>query len=159
MLKVLIADDEELVRQLIKRLVDWEALGLEVVAEAGNGYEAYDLLVEHVPDIAIIDIRMPGFDGLTLIRKTRELNLDVRFILISGYKQFEYAHEALMMGVRNYILKPIRKDELTQNLIQIRDDIFAAKYLPSFEADRRICFSVLSALDEGNYGESLRYDV
>ena len=79
MLKVLIADDEELVRQLIRRLVDWEALGLEIVAEAGNGYQAYDLLVEYVPDIAIVDIRMPGFDGLTLIHKTRKLNLNVRF--------------------------------------------------------------------------------
>lgn len=124
-MKVLIADDEELVRQLIKRLVNWQSLELEIVAEAENGYQAYDLLVEYVPDIAIVDIRMPGFDGLTLIRKTRELNLNIHFMLISGYKKFEYAHEALTLGVQDYLLKPIRREELTQNLIQIRDSILA----------------------------------
>ena len=125
MLKVLIADDEELIRQLLKRLVDWEALGLEIVPKASNGFEAFDLLVEHTPDIAIVDIRMPGFDGLTLVRKTLELNINVRFILVSGYKQFEYAHEALTMGIQDYLLKPIRKDELTQNLVHVRDSILS----------------------------------
>lgn len=137
MLKVLIADDEELVRQLIKRLVDWQSLELEIVAEAENGYQAYDLLVEYVPDIAIVDIRMPGFDGLMLIRKTRELNLNIHFMLISGYKQFEYAHEALTLGVQDYILKPIRREELTQNLIHIRDSILAANEIQ--ETHARLC--------------------
>ena len=137
MLKVLIADDEELVRQLIKRLVDWQSLDLEIVAEAENGYQAYELLVEYVPDIAIVDIRMPGFDGLTLIRKTQELNLNIHFMLISGYKQFEYAHEALTLGVQDYILKPIRREELTQNLIQIRDSIVAANEIQ--ETHARLC--------------------
>nr|WP_326183719.1 response regulator [uncultured Oscillibacter sp.] len=126
MLKVLIADDEELIRQLLKRLIDWESLGLEIVAEASNGFEAFDLLVEYTPDIAIVDIRMPGFDGLTLVRKTLELNINVRFILVSGYKQFEYAHEALTMGIQDYLLKPIRKEELIQNLTHVRDSILSA---------------------------------
>lgn len=134
MLKVLIADDEELVRQLIRRLVDWESLGLKIIAEAENGYQAYDLLVEYVPDIVIVDIRMPGFDGLTLIHKTRELNLNVHFMLISGYKQFEYAHEALTLGIQDYILKPIRKDELTRSLIRIRDAILAANEIQQTHA-------------------------
>ena len=126
MLKVLIADDEELVRQLLKRLVDWESLGLEVIGEASNGFEAFDLLVEYTPDIAIVDIRMPGFDGLTLVKKTRELNINAKFILVSGYKQFEYAHEALTLEIQDYLLKPIRKEELTQTLIRVRDRILSA---------------------------------
>ena len=122
-LKVLIADDEELIRQLIKRLVDWDALGLELVAEAENGYEAYDLLVQYSPDIAIVDIRMPGFDGLTLARKIHKVNPNISFMLVSGYQEFEYAKKALELGVKDYILKPIRKEDLTRNLIRIRDAI------------------------------------
>ena len=129
MLKVLIADDEELIRQLIKHLVPWDELGLQIVGEADNGYAAYDCILDEKPDIAVLDIRMPGFNGLELIHKIREAGLDIYFILVSGYKQFEYAHEAMELGIRDYLLKPIKKADLVQNLEKARDSILSKRQI------------------------------
>lgn len=116
MLKVLIADDESKVCQLIMKLVDWEALDMQVVATAENGIEALEKIKEFSPDIAITDIRMPGYDGLDLIRMGKELNSKMEFVIISGYRHFEYAQTAIKYGVSAYLLKPIKKDELTEIL-------------------------------------------
>ena len=113
MLKVLIADDERKVCQLIERLVDWPNLDMKVVATAENGIEALERIKEYRPDIVITDIRMPGYDGLDLIRLGKEINPRTEFIIISGYRHFEYAQSAIRYGVNAYILKPIKKEELT----------------------------------------------
>ena len=89
MLKVIIADDEKLICRLVKALADWNLLGMEVVGEAENGFEALELIRSEEPDILITDIRMPGCDGLELIRQARELKPDLEIIIISGYAHFE----------------------------------------------------------------------
>lgn len=119
MLKVLIADDEEKICQLILKLVDWENLGLQVVATASNGLSAIKEAMEHKPEIIITDIRMPGIDGMELIARIKEHSPDTEIIIISGYRHFEYAQTAIRYGVRNYLLKPIRKEELRDTLIKI----------------------------------------
>lgn len=116
MLRVLIADDESKVCQLIEKLVDWDALGMEVVAVAENGIEALEKIKEFYPDIVITDIRMPGYDGLDLIRLGKEEAPKAEFVIISGYRHFEYAQMAIRYGVNAYLLKPIKKDELTETL-------------------------------------------
>ncbi len=116
MLKVLIADDERKVCQLIEKLIDWQALDMQVTATAENGIEALERIKEHHPDIVITDIRMPGYDGLDLIRLGQEINPRMEFIIISGYRHFEYAQTAIRYGVNAYILKPIKKDDLTGTL-------------------------------------------
>lgn len=116
MLKVLIADDEKKICQLIEKLVDWETLGMEVAAFAADGIEAMEKVKEHHPDIVITDIRMPGLDGLELVRLGKEFNPRMEFVIISGYRHFEYAQTAIRHGVSNYILKPIKKEELTESL-------------------------------------------
>ena len=116
MLRVLIADDESKVCQLIEKLVDWGALGMEVVAVAENGIEALEKIKEFYPDIVITDIRMPGYDGMDLIRLGKEEAPKAEFVIISGYRHFEYAQMAIRYGVNAYLLKPIRKDELTETL-------------------------------------------
>lgn len=116
MLRVLIADDESKVCQLIEKLVDWDVLGMEVVAVAENGIEALEKIKEFHPDIVITDIRMPGYDGLDLIRLGKEEAPKAEFVIISGYRHFEYAQMAIRYGVNAYLLKPIRKDELTETL-------------------------------------------
>lgn len=116
MLRVLIADDESKVCQLIEKLVDWDALGMEVVAVAENGIEALEKIKEFHPDIVITDIRMPGYDGLDLIRLGKEEAPKAEFVIISGYRHFEYAQMAIRYGVNAYLLKPIKKDELTETL-------------------------------------------
>ncbi len=121
MLKVIIADDEEKICQLIYTLVDWEALGMQVKEIAHNGIEALEFIKIHCPDIVITDIRMPGYDGLELIEKAKEYNLSIEFIIISGYQHFDYAQKAIKYGVMDYLLKPIQKEELTSTLTKISD--------------------------------------
>lgn len=116
MLKVLIADDERKVCQLIEKLVDWKALDMQVVDTAENGIEALEKIRVHHPDIVITDIRMPGYDGLDLIRLGKEADPKIEFIIISGYRHFEYAQTAIRYGVSAYILKPIKKEDLTGTL-------------------------------------------
>lgn len=119
MLKVLIADDEKKVCQLIMNLIDWEALDMQVVAIAENGIEALDRMKEFQPDIAIVDIRMPGYDGLELVQLANKHVPKCEFVIISGYRHFEYAQTAIRHGVSAYLLKPIRKDELTETLMKL----------------------------------------
>lgn len=121
MLKVLIADDEEKICQLIEKLIDWPALDMEIAGVAHNGIEAFEMIETLMPDVVVTDIRMPGYDGLDLVKKTRELGLGVEFVIISGYRHFEYARTAIRFGVSDYLLKPIRKDELTETLGRIRE--------------------------------------
>ena len=120
-MKVLIADDEEKICQLIVHLVDWESLDMEVVAVTHNGIEALEAIRKWKPDIAITDIRMPGYDGLELIRASKEVLPQMEFIIISGYRHFEYAQTAIRFGVKDYLLKPIKKDELYNTLKRMRD--------------------------------------
>lgn len=103
MIKVLIADDEEKVCTLIYNLVNWNDFGMEVVAKAYNGLEALELISGLAPDAVITDIRMPGYDGIELISKAKEINDRIEFIIISGYKHFEYAQSAIKYGVSDYL--------------------------------------------------------
>ncbi len=116
MWKVVIADDEERICQLIKVLVEWEHIGLELVGTARNGLEAIDLVSSLHPDILITDIRMPGCDGLELIGQVKESMPDLEIVIISGYAHFKYAQTAIKYGVGEYLLKPIDKAELNATL-------------------------------------------
>ncbi|MFV0351933.1 MAG: response regulator [Oscillospiraceae bacterium] len=120
MIKVIIADDEEKVAQLIYNLVDWQALEMKVVGIAHNGIEALALADQYAPDLMITDVRMPGCDGLSLIRQAKQKYPQVEFIIISGYRHFEYAQSAIQYGVSDYLLKPIKKDELTATLEKMK---------------------------------------
>lgn len=120
MIKVLIADDEERICQLIRALVDWEAMELELVGFAHNGLEAGELVEKLRPDILITDIRMPGCSGLELIQRTKQSVNDLEIIVISGYAHFEYAQQAIRYGVGDYLLKPINRAELTATLEKLK---------------------------------------
>lgn len=116
MYKIAIIDDEQIVREGIRDLVDWQALGLEVVGDAEDGEKGYALIEEKRPDIILLDINMPKINGLELTRMIREKYKDMKIILITGYDEFGYAREALRLGVEDYILKPVTKAEITELL-------------------------------------------
>ena len=119
-MKVVIADDENRICRLIQALIDWDEIGLELAGFASNGIEALALLKREHPDILITDIRMPGCDGLDLIRRAHEICPDLQIVIISGYANFSYAQTALKYGVYDYLLKPINKEELCETLQKIK---------------------------------------
>lgn len=123
MIKTLIVDDEKRVGVLIKNLIHWNDLNMECVGVYDNGLEALEGVRENEPDIVITDIRMPQMSGLELIQMSQKVNRDIFFIVISGYKEFEYAHKALEFGVENYLLKPINEEELNNVLEKINQKI------------------------------------
>lgn len=123
MLRTIIVDDESMICELILRLVDWKALGIEVIGSAHDGESALALAKREKPDIIITDIRIPELDGLELISRVQSFAPQTRFIVISGYRHFEYAHSALRYGVKYYLLKPINADELRHALESLRADI------------------------------------
>ena len=116
MLRVLIADDEERICQLIMALGEWQRLGLEVAGTAQNGPDALALVRTLLPDILITDIRMPGCDGLKVVEEARKVLPGLEVIVISGYAQFDYAQTAIRFGVGEYLLKPINRDALNHSL-------------------------------------------
>jgi len=123
MLKLLIVDDERKVCKVIRYLIDWESLGIEIVEECWNVQDAIQSIEELHPDIIITDIRMPGYDGIELIRRMKIIYPDTHFIILSGYSQFEYLHSAIKYGVDDYLLKPVKKRELLQTIEKVKKEI------------------------------------
>ena len=107
-----IADDEKAIRDGIKLIVDWKELGYEICGEAGNGTDAVADIVRLMPDLVLMDIRMPGISGIDAIKKLREDGFEGHFIILSGYSDFKYAQAAMKYNVRHYLTKPIDEDEL-----------------------------------------------
>lgn len=109
MLRILIADDEYPVRMGLRKCIDWEAHGVFLMGFAEDGPDAYSMISEMQPDIAFLDIQMPGMNGLEVIRSVHGLEIHQPcFIIISGYDSFDYAKSAISLGVTEYILKPFR---------------------------------------------------
>ena len=100
-------------------MVDWAAAGTELVDTARNGIEALDKIGHSRPDIIITDISMPGLDGLGLIEKASEAYPGLRFIMLSGYKEFEYARRAMQYGVKHYLLKPCNENQIHDALSEL----------------------------------------
>lgn len=122
-LKVVIADDEVRICQLIQALVNWEEMGMEIAGTANNGIDACEVIEKVCPDILITDIRMPGCSGLELIEKIKKTKPELEIIIISGYAHFEYAQQAIRYGVGYYLLKPINKVELMGILEKLKNKI------------------------------------
>lgn len=155
MYKVLIVDDEKYVISLIEKLVDWEKLGMEVIGSAGDGVQGIRMVEELKPDILIADVKMPGFDGISLIKKVREIDRDVRFIMISGHKRFEYAKSVMKYNVEDYLLKPIDKQELEDILEKIRKELDQRAAQRETENERNKRWDASRSLMNGLFMEKL----
>jgi two-component system response regulator YesN len=112
MFKLLIVDDEKLIREGLATGFDWESLGFYVCGTAANGIEALKIIDKDMPDVIITDIKMPLMDGLDLIKHVNAKNKNTKFVVLSGYDLFDYAQKAINYGVTSYLLKPISEDEL-----------------------------------------------
>lgn len=122
---ILIADDERWVLLGIRRLVEKTGLPFQVAGLAENGIDALELLMECHPDVLITDIRMPGMDGLELMKEIRKKKLDTKVVLVSGYAEFDYAQKAIRMGAVDYLLKPVEAEtfaKVLENLEKMLDE-------------------------------------
>lgn len=123
MFKLLIADDEQIVIEGIRDSIDWGRYGIEVVGTAKNGSEALKLAKDLKPDIIISDIKMPGLNGLELIEELRDFLPNVKVILISAYEEFDYAKQAIRLGVNSYLSKPVKKAEVINEVSKIKSQL------------------------------------
>ena len=125
MLRVVLVDDEKMIRDGMAATFPWRELGMEVVATAENGQKGLEIVSATQPQIIITDIRMPKMDGLEFIKRVREWLPEVKIIVLSGYDEFSYAQKALRYGVSDYILKPVGVKELSRVLQKLKQDMEA----------------------------------
>jgi two-component system response regulator YesN len=127
MIKVFLVEDEYAIREGIKRSIHWERDGFELVGEAGDGEVALPKIIKSKPDILITDIRMPFMDGLELSRLVKSEMPDIKIIVLSGYDDFNYAKQAISIGVEEYILKPVSEETLMEELKKVAEIISKEK--------------------------------
>lgn len=123
MLKILIVDDEEAIREGLKTIIKWEDRGFYICGEASNGIDGLAKCSELLPDLIIADIKMPGIDGLQMIEELRTRSMKSKVILLTGYSEFLYAKKALELGASSYLLKPIDEDELIKSITLVSAEI------------------------------------
>jgi len=119
MYKVMIIDDEEALRSLLKRTIDWSGKGLSVVGEASSGSEAINIIDGLKPDIVFVDIRMPFMDGIEFSKLAIKRYKDLKILILTAFDDFQYAKECIGIGVTEYLLKPIVKKDIDQVLDNI----------------------------------------
>lgn len=114
--RVIIVDDEPKIVQLIKTLGHWEQYEIEIIDECLDGSKALQSIIDNKPDLVLSDIKMPEVDGIELIQEARKHGVESLFILLSGYRHFEYARSAIALNVLDYLLKPIDEEQLNKTL-------------------------------------------
>ena len=121
MLKVLIVDDEMLIRKRLRYGFEWEELGFIIEGEAEDGAKALEMMMENKYDVAIVDIAMPGLNGVELTKELRNRQCNTEIIFLTGHSDFQYAKQAITYGVFDYILKPINEDEFVASLLRLKE--------------------------------------
>ena len=153
MLKILLVDDEHFILQGLMVLIDWEAEGYEIAAIASNGKEALDYLREHTVDLVIADIMMPEMTGLELLENIQKEHVsEASFVIMSGYGDFAFAQQAIRFGCIDYLLKPVKKEELISILGKYSHMSEKAKMEQKFES-AYLARSIISLL-VGRYDDA-----
>lgn len=134
MLKVFLVEDEFIIREAIRKTINWEQEGFELTGEAGDGEKAYPMILKSRPDILITDIRMPFMDGLELSRLVRGSLPETKIIILSGYDDFSYAREAISIGITEYLLKPVTGAKLLETMKKVGADIAAEREKENYRA-------------------------
>lgn len=150
-LKVLLVDDEIMIREGFKRLFDWEEHGCEVVGEASDGMEALGQIDALLPDIVIMDINIPIMNGLKVIEISRVKHPEIAYVIVSGYDDFEYCRHALRLQIADYILKPVNYEEFGSCIDNLKISMYKNKTSSkeaSNEREERIISSITRYMQE-----------
>ncbi len=137
MLRLIIVDDEKIIRETISRIIDWNSLGIELIGLCKNGIEAYDMILDEYPDIVLTDIKMPGLSGLQLIEKIREIDKNIQFVILSGYGEFSFAKKAMQYGVKHYLLKPCNENQIAEVMKQVAIDCYQVQELEEIQKNHQ----------------------
>ena len=139
MLRVFLVEDESIIREMLRDTVPWAQCGYEFVGEAGDGEMALPMIRKTKPDVLITDVRMPFMDGLSLSKLVLREFPQMKIVIISGYDDFEYAQQAISIGVERYLLKPITKNNLMMVLEEVKEKIHSDRerrnYLTQFQQE------------------------
>lgn len=122
---VIVADDEDKIREAVCKMIPWHDYGFHLIGSAGNGLDALQMVEEYEPDLLLTDIRMPFISGIELARQVREIRPMTNIAFLSGYDDFEYAQQAIKYNIISYMLKPLTINGLTAELKNIREKIDA----------------------------------
>ena len=122
MLKLLIVEDEDIIRKGLAYTIDWMSLGYIVAGEASNGEEGLEMILQLKPDVVLADIMMPKLNGIEMIRKARE-EVQFQSILLTSYAEFDYARQAIELRTFEYLMKPVAVDELTKVMVKLKEVI------------------------------------
>ncbi len=135
MVKLFLCEDEIVMRDGIKKHIDWEKEGIEFAGEASDGELAYPMIIEQKPDILLTDIKMPFMDGLELSELVKKELPDIKIIILSGYDEFAYAQKAVSLGVTEYLLKPISPAKLRESIKHVAEKIEEERALEASESE------------------------
>ena len=154
-LHLIIVDDESFMRDNLAHLFPWEELGYEVASVFANGREALAYLEHNPADVVLTDIQMPVMDLLPLARCIREQNIPARLVFLSAYSDFEYARKGILYGADDYLVKPVRYQELVDLFTRLKDSIEAAarETSPATESKEEPALAALSACIREHPGE------
>ena len=155
-LKLLIADDEDMIRNGIAKYIQLHTDRYEVIYTARNGQEALELILRYKPDLMLLDVQMPLKDGIEVMQDARRAEALPVTIILSGYDEFRYAQQAVRYGARDYLLKPTRSSDILKKINDIADEEFGAE-MPQAEVREGKNQSIELAKDymEEHYFESL----
>ena len=140
---------------MICKLIHWEELEMKLVGTASNGIGSLQMIEAEHPDLVMTDIRMPGYDGMELLKRARIQNPDMEFIIISGYSHFEYAQTAIRYGVSDYILKPVNEEALNATLQKVRQRYMEHQVLTEKNLEQK----KQQVLDQARVRETLWMDL
>lgn len=127
MIKMMVVEDEKILREGICRIGNWETHGIEICGAASNGLEALKQMENTQPDIILTDVVMPGMDGIELTRRVHEQYPDIKVILLSGHEEFEYVKKAMEYKACSYLLKPAKIEKLIEVVSEVRDEIQSSR--------------------------------
>ncbi|MDR1174672.1 MAG: response regulator [Treponema sp.] len=122
-LRLVIADDEQVSRSGLEELFPWDDLGYKITGVFRNGWETLRHIEQFGADVLLTDIRMPVMDGLSLLRSLREKGIPTAVVFLSGYTEFEYARQGVFLGIRDYLVKPVKFDELVNIFKNLRETL------------------------------------
>lgn len=133
--KLLIADDEYEIRTGLSNYIPWHEMGFEVAGQVENGLEALEFISKHPVDVLLCDIRMSVMSGIDVARELHNRKSPVNIVLLSGYKEFEYAQQALEFGVRSYLLKPAKYKDIYSTFAKIKEELDQRPMTPETPAE------------------------